>query len=81
MTANDRFTTKATEALSEAQLKAQALEHNQITALHLLAALMADENGVTRTLIQRIGSDPDRVGSMVDSELGRQPTVSGGASL
>ena len=69
----DQFTTKAAEALSNAQLKAQGLHHNQLHALHLLGALLDDNAGVPRSLLKRIGIDIDRVTDMVESELTRLP--------
>jgi len=77
----DRFTTKAQEALANAQFEAQSAGHSQVTPLHLLQALLADEQGVGRSLLERVGADPSHVRSIVESELGRQPTVSGGGSV
>jgi len=77
----DKFTTKAQQALQDAQARAQAAGHGQVAGLHLLAALLDDEQGVARSLIQRIGADPARVHSIVESELARQPTVSGAGSV
>jgi ATP-dependent Clp protease ATP-binding subunit ClpB len=77
----DRFTTKAQEALATAQFEAQSAGHSQVTPLHLLQALLADEQGVGRSLLERVGADPSHVRSIVESELGRQPTVSGGGSV
>ncbi len=77
----DKFTTKAQQALAEAQAKAQAAGHGQVAGLHLLAAMLEDEQGVTASLMQRVGADAARIGSIVTSELGRQPTVSGAGSV
>ena len=77
----DNFTTKAQEALSSAQMKAQTAGHGQVGALHLLHALIEDSQSVPATLIQRVGADPAQVASVVDSELKRQPTVSGAGSV
>jgi ATP-dependent Clp protease ATP-binding subunit ClpB len=79
---NERFTTKATEALSAAQMAAQSAGHGQVSPLHLLSALLNEQaGGVTRSLLQRIGADADQIASMVESELNRQPTVSGAGSV
>lgn len=81
MNAMDRFTTKAQEALADAQMVAQGGPHGQVTALHLLHALLEDETGLTPALLQRVGSDPQRVATIVASEIKRLPTVSGSGSL
>ncbi len=81
MTSMDRFTTKATEALANAQMLAQTGGHSQVSALHLLTALLREESGITRSLLQRIGADSDRIASIAESELNRQPTVSGAGQL
>ncbi|MHB1157474.1 MAG: ATP-dependent chaperone ClpB [Phycisphaerales bacterium] len=77
MPAMDKFTTKAQEALADAQLEAQELSHSQVTSLHLLNALLGDAQGVARSLLQRIGAMPDRIASITQSELNRLPTVKG----
>ncbi|MFA7237724.1 MAG: ATP-dependent chaperone ClpB [Phycisphaeraceae bacterium] len=79
MPAMDKFTTKAQEALANAQLKAQELGHGQVTSLHLLNALLDDAQGVAGSLLQRIGAMPDRIASITQSELDRLPTVKGAA--
>ena len=76
----DRFTTKAQEALSASQMNAQTREHGSVVALHLLGALLDDASGVARSLLARVGADADRVATIVDSELGRLPTVSGASA-
>ena len=76
----DRFTTKAQEALSAAQMNAQTREHAQVLGLHLLGAMLEDRQGVARSLLQRVGADADRIASIVESELGRMPTVTGTAT-
>ncbi|MDH3583742.1 MAG: ATP-dependent chaperone ClpB [Phycisphaerae bacterium] len=81
MEANERFTTKAQGVLAAAQQRAQEMGHAQVDTLHLLAALLSDEGGVTRSLLQRIGAEADRVASITESELSRQPTVSGAGSV
>ena len=63
MTPMDRFTTKAQEALANAQMAAQSASHAQVGALHLLAALLADPNAVAASLIERTGGDVARIKS------------------
>jgi len=77
----DKFTTKAQQALAGAQMQAQSAGHSQVEALHLLAALLEDDNSVAATLISRVGADPAQVRSIVESELKRKPTVSGAGQV
>ena len=78
----DRFTTKAQEALANAQLAAQSSGHSQVGALHLLQALLAEgSGGVVHSLLQRIGVDAQQISSIVDSELSRLPSVSGAGAV
>ena len=77
----DKFTVKAQEALANAQSLAAEKQHGEVTALHLLAALLADGQGIIRPLLARLGVDGGQLESMVDTQLDRLPSVSGGAQL
>src|SRR5688500_8531452 len=73
----EKFTVKAQEAVVRAQELAQQKNHAEILPLHLLAALVAETDGVVRPLIQKLGARVDRVQSVVDSELDRLPHATG----
>ena len=45
--------------------------------MHLLRALLDEEQGVVRPVIQKIGANLGQLESIVDSELSRMPKVSG----
>ncbi|MFM8583843.1 MAG: Clp protease N-terminal domain-containing protein, partial [Planctomycetaceae bacterium] len=75
----DKFTVKAQEALQAAQGLAMDREHSQLQPLHLLAALLADTQGVVRTLLQKIGTNLPQLDSVTDSELKKLPRMSGGS--
>jgi len=77
----DKFTTKAQEAMANAQLSAQARQHAEVNALHLLAAMLEVEQGVTASILRRIGANVDTIGEIVESQLDRQPTINGGSDL
>ncbi|MHC5003103.1 MAG: ATP-dependent chaperone ClpB [Planctomycetota bacterium] len=74
----ERFTTLAQNALSAAQSMAVARSNPELTPLHLLAALLEDEAGVTRSILGRCGVNASQVAQVATSELARVPTVSGG---
>ena len=47
----NRFTQKAQDAVLQAQHLAEEMNHSQIEAVHLLAALLAQENGVVPQIV------------------------------
>ena len=73
----DRFSTKAQEALASAQSLALRGQHSEVGPLHLLAALLEDTNATPASILARVGATPAQALSVAQSELGRQPTVSG----
>ena len=73
----DRFTTLAQQALADAQSLAAEGSHGEISPLHLLGALLAEEGGTPVSILRKAGADVDRLRQITDSELGRMPTVSG----
>ncbi len=77
----DKLTVKAQEALGNAQTIAAGDGHSEVTALHLLAALLQDQEGIVRPILSRIGVAPAGIAESVTSRLGRLPKVSGNAQL
>jgi len=69
----DKFTLKAQEALATAQQTAMARSHTVLSPLHLLGALLDDEEGVTVMVLKKIGANVNRIQEMTESELGRLP--------
>jgi len=72
----DKLTVKAQEALQRAQQLAEDRGHSQLLPLHLLAALLDEEQRLVRPLMQKIGANPTQLRSACDVELGRLPKVS-----
>ena len=75
----DRFTIKAQEALQNAQNLAAELQHGELTPRHLLASLLSDKDGIVRPLLGKLGADAERISGLVQSELKRLPSISGGS--
>jgi ATP-dependent Clp protease ATP-binding subunit ClpB len=75
----DKLTVKSQEAVQQAQAEAENRAHQQLLPLHLLKALLTEEQGIVRPLLQKIGVKVAQLDSLVDSELNRLPKVSGGA--
>src|SRR5260221_14700975 len=73
----DKLTVKAQEAVQRAHGLAQDRAHQQLTPLHLLAALLKEEQGLVRPVIQKIGANLKQLESIVDGELTRLPKISG----
>src|SRR5580704_17509916 len=73
----DKFTLKAQEAVQSAQDIAARHDHQQIEPLHLLGALVAQQDGVVAPLLARLGVRPDTLAGEIEARLGRIPKVTG----
>ncbi|MEQ8772882.1 MAG: ATP-dependent chaperone ClpB, partial [Erythrobacter sp.] len=76
----DKFTDRAKGFLQSAQTIAIRINHQRITPLHLLKALLEDEEGMAAGLLQRAGGEPALAISAVDAGLGKIPAVTGGGA-
>ncbi len=76
----EQFTEKALEAISEANTLAKEFNASQIDVEHLLSVLLAQEGGVVRQIMQKVGSDVRAAQRMLNAELERQPRVYGGSN-
>ena len=74
---SDQLTVKSQEAVQRAQQLAEDRGHQQLLPLHLLKALLEEEQGVVRPLIQKIGANLNQLQLMIDGELDRLPKISG----
>ncbi len=75
----DKITIKAQEALATAQQKAMSNSDTVMSTLHLLSALLEDEEGIVRSILSKIGTKVTRLEQMVNDEIARLPkgTTSG----
>ena len=73
----DRLTTKFQEALADAQSIAVGNDNPYIEPLHVLAAMLRQPDGGTRSVLQRAGVATAPLVAAVDSALKRLPQVSG----
>src|SRR5712664_557881 len=73
----DKMTVKAQEALQGAQEVAARHENQQIEPIHLLAALVAQKDGVVLPLLARLGIRAEAISQEIEREIGRLPRVSG----
>jgi len=74
----DRFTVKAQEAVQRAQHLAQEHSHQLLEPLHLLAALLTEEQGIVRALLNKVGANVAQLTKTVESQLRDIPEVTGG---
>lgn len=77
----DKFTVKAQEALATSQQLAMARSHTSLTPMHLLSAMLQDEQGLTQMILKKIGANVGRIVDMIESELNRLPKGSVGNQL
>jgi ATP-dependent Clp protease ATP-binding subunit ClpB len=76
----DKLTIKAQEAVAGAQTQAADRGHPEMDSLHLLAALLAESEGIVGPLLAKVGVNRGQLDTMVKAELDRLPRVSGGAT-
>ncbi|MFZ5623919.1 MAG: ATP-dependent chaperone ClpB [Gemmatimonadota bacterium] len=75
----ERLTIKATEAFRDASVEAQRRGNPVVNDAHLFAALLAQDEGVVRPLLQKAGLNVSQLAEAVGRELDRLPRQSGGA--
>ena len=73
----DKLTTKFQQALADAQSLALGHDNGFIEPQHLLAALLAQEDGGTASLLARAGVNVPRVQTGLRTEINNLPKVSG----
>ena len=75
-----KFTTMAQEAVGDAIQSASAAGNAQVETLHAMDALLRQENGVVRSLIEAAGGDPQAIGAAVRNALVALPSASGSST-
>ena len=75
----DKLTTKLQEALADAQSHAVGNDNQYIEPVHVLVALLSQDDSSTRSLLQRAGANINGMVTALKSALERLPKVSGNA--
>jgi ATP-dependent Clp protease ATP-binding subunit ClpB len=75
----NRMTQKVNEALASAQALAARLSHQEVDGEHLLAELLAQQDGLAPRLIEQAGASLEELSAKAHKALSRRPKVSGGA--
>jgi ATP-dependent Clp protease ATP-binding subunit ClpB len=73
----EKMTVKAQEALQSAQEIAARHENQEIEPVHLLAAMVAQPDGVVSPLLARLGIRGESLSQDLEREMGRLPEVTG----
>jgi ATP-dependent Clp protease ATP-binding subunit ClpB len=73
----DKLTTKLQQALADAQSLAVGNDNQYIDPVHLLTALLNQDDGATSSLLQRAGVNVPGLASGLKSGMDRLPKVSG----
>ncbi|MFN0245019.1 MAG: ATP-dependent Clp protease ATP-binding subunit [Planctomycetota bacterium] len=73
-----QYTRKSQEALASAQQRAQSAGHPERSPIHLAVALLAEPEGVTSAVLQRLEADPKVLAAELSAQLDRLPRSSGG---
>jgi ATP-dependent Clp protease ATP-binding subunit ClpB len=76
----DKLTVKSQEALAQAQSLAAGRGHAVIEPTHLLRALLAQPEGATVPVLQKLGVSADTLGGQLDAALASLPKVSGASA-
>ena len=76
----DKLTIKAQEAVAAAQGLAADRGNPEIDPLHVLAALLHENDGVVVPIFEQIGTQVPQLGDMIDAEMGHFPKASGGTT-
>ena len=72
---NSDFTHKAQEAIINARSIAQQKSQQQIDALHLLLALLSQEEGMVLILLQKLGIDIEDLKKRTERAVSNIPTI------
>ncbi len=76
----NRMTQKVNEAVAAAQQLAVRLSHQQVDVEHLLAELLAQDDGLAPRLLEQAGVATDTLKAAVQQALAKRPKVSGAAT-
>ena len=76
----EKFTTKAQEALQQAQTEAHERSHQELDAEHLLLALARQSDSLIPSVLQKLGVALPKFNGDVEAALGRRIQVKGTSS-
>ncbi|MGB5157251.1 ATP-dependent Clp protease ATP-binding subunit [Desulfobacterium sp. N47] len=77
----DKFTVKSQEAIGNAQSLASKNTNQQIEPEHMLSAMLGEQEGITRAVLNKLGVSPDSVAKEVAASIDRFPKVRGAGEV
>ena len=75
--AAEKFTTRSREAIEAAQVSATTTGHTTTEPIHLLVALLRQEDGTTRSLVTKVGVDVGTLSAAAEAAVRRCPARAG----
>ncbi|MCC6747569.1 MAG: ATP-dependent chaperone ClpB [Deltaproteobacteria bacterium] len=75
----DRLTVKSKDALTSAEALARRLAHQEVTSLHVLGALLDQQDGLTAPLLEKTGIGLGPLKADLERMLQSRPKVTGAA--
>ncbi len=75
----ENATVKTRQAIAHAHAMARELNHPELNSLHLLLALLQQDGGLARPLLERAGAHAGAVERAVSQQFATQPRVTGAA--
>lgn len=76
----EKLTVKAQEALQGSQALMQQRENASLETLHLLWALLEQQEGVVSSILKKVGANHPQLTRLIEVELDRLPRVQGNTS-
>ncbi len=73
----EKYTQKSQEALLAAQRLAQDYQHQVIEPIHLLLALVQQEDGIVRAIITKVSGGTQAIQEELSNELDKRPKIQG----
>jgi ATP-dependent Clp protease ATP-binding subunit ClpB len=74
----DKFTLKSQELIQNAQSLASQHNHQQVEPEHLLAAMLAEPQGIAAAMLRKLGASPAEIAKELSRLIEKIPQVSGG---
>ncbi len=77
----NKFTNKSQETIINAQILAQEHGQQQIEAVHILAALLAQNDGLVKPVLENLKISPESVNSQVYAKIDKLPKTEASQSI
>ncbi len=75
------YTQRSRSVIQAAQTEAVTRDHQQLVPLHIMSALMDEQQGLSKKLLQMAGANMAALETAIQSGIEKRPQVEGGSSL